>query len=101
MGGGWYFNLKINSMIWLSYVLSNGKTLKVPAIIVYLHSESERFFVAVSLKFRYRTCGHIAILLSRMQRVAGNLLTLKFLIYDVLFGNVWPITSNSKDSCGR
>ena len=59
-----------------------SKTLIVLAIGVYLHSQSQRFFVDVSFKFsnnryRYTAYGNCAILLSLMQCGTGHLLTLQ------------------------
>ena len=81
-GGGSYFNLKTISFIWKLYVLTHGKTLKVLAVIVYLHSQTQLFFVDVSFKFsndrcRYTADGNIAILLFLMQRVMDYLLALQ------------------------
>ena len=78
---GVYFNLKTISFSW-SLCPTSWKTLKVLAIVVYLHSQSQRFFVDVSFKFLVNRCGqtaygNFAILLSLMQRVTGYLLTLK------------------------
>ena len=58
------------------------KTLKVLAVIVYLHSQTQRFFVDDSFKFlndrcRYTAYGNFAILLCLMQRVMEYLLALK------------------------
>ena len=58
------------------------KTLKVLAVIVYLHSQTQRFFDDVSFKFsndrcRYTACGNFAILLFLMQRVMEYLQALQ------------------------
>ena len=52
------------------------------AVIVYLHSQMQRFFVDVSFKFsndrcRYTTYGNFAILLFLMQRVLDYLFALQ------------------------
>ena len=72
------------------------------AVIVYLHSETQRFFVDVSFKFsnapcRYTAYGNFAILLSLMQRVMGYLLTLPNFDFLRSFEHKRPITSKSKD----
>ena len=82
------FYLKTLSFSWQLYVLTHGKTLKVLAVVVYLPTQSQRFFVDVSFKFsnnrcRYMTYDNFAIVLSPMQRVTGYLLTLQDLIFDV------------------
>ena len=99
---GFYSNLKTISLSWLLYVLTHCKTLKVLAIFVYLHSQSQRFFVDVSFKFSNDHCrctayGNFAILLSLMQRVTGYLLTPKDLDFRRFFGHERPITSKNKD----
>ena len=69
-------NLKIISFIRQLYVLTHRKTLKVLAIVVYLYSQSQRFFVKVSFKVsnnrcRYSVYGNFAMILSLMQRSTG------------------------------
>ena len=64
------------------YIPTHRKTLKVLAVIVYLHSQKQRFFVDVSFKFsndlcRYTAYGNFAILLFLMQRVMDYLLALQ------------------------
>ena len=76
------FNLKTLSFSWYLDVLTHGKTLKVLAGVIYLHTQSQRFFVDVSFKFSNNRCmytayGNFSILLSLMQRVTGYLLTLQ------------------------
>ena len=58
------------------------KTLKVLAVIFYLHSQTQRFFVDVSFKFlndrcRYTGYDNFAKLLFLMQRVMEYLLLLQ------------------------
>ena len=58
------------------------KRLKVLAVIVYLHSQTQRFFVDASFKFskdrcRYKAYSNFAILLLLMQRVMDYLLALQ------------------------
>ena len=58
------------------------KTLKVLAVIVYLHSQTQRFFVDVSFKFsngrcRYTAYGSFTILLFLMQRNMDYLLAVQ------------------------
>ena len=75
------FPFKTISFSWQLYVLTHGSNTKTLAIVVYLHSQSQRFFVDISFKFlnnrcRYTAYGNFAILLSLMQRDTGYLLTL-------------------------
>ena len=79
---GVYFNLKTISFIWYLYVLTHGKTLKVLAVIVYLHPQTQRFVVDVNFKFSNDRCmytayGNVAIILFFMQRVMDYLLALQ------------------------
>ena len=64
------------------------KTLKNLAVIVYLHSQTQRFFVDVSFRFsndrcRYTAIGNFLILLFRMQRVMNYLFALQDFDFDV------------------
>ena len=79
---GGLFQFENSQFYMVAYVLTHGKTLKRLAVIVYLHSQAQRFFVDVSFKFsndhgRYTAYGNFAILLFLMQRVKDYLLALK------------------------
>ena len=80
---GWSFRFE-NNQFYLVAIRPNfvEKTLKVLAVIVYLHSQSQRFFVEFSFKFskdrcRYTAYGNFAILFFLMQRVMDYLLALQ------------------------
>ena len=69
---------------------NSSKNTTILAVIVYLHSQTQCFFVDVSFKFsntrcRYTAYGNLAILLTLKQCVTGYLLTLQeFVFFDVL-----------------
>ena len=76
------FDLKNNQFYLVAIRTISWKTLKVLAVIVYLHSQTQRFLVDVGFKFsndrcRYTAYGNFAILLFLMQRVMDYLLALK------------------------
>ena len=78
---GGLFQFENNQCYLLAIRPNSWKTLKVLAVIVYLHSQKQRFFVDVSFKFsndrcRYTAYGNFAILLFLMQRVMDYLLAL-------------------------
>ena len=78
-----------NNQFYLVAIRPNSlKTLKFLAVIVFLHSQTQRFFVDVSFKFsndrcRYTAYGNFAILLFLMQRVMDYLLALQDFDFDV------------------
>ena len=65
---------------------NSSKNTKILAVIVYLHSQTQCFFVDVSFKFsttrcRYTAYGNLAILMSLKQCVTGYLLTLQDFVF--------------------
>ena len=79
---GCLFQFENNQFYLVARRPNSSKTLNVLVIGVYLHSQSQRFFVDVSFKFsnnryRYTAYGSCAILLSLMQCSTGHLLTLQ------------------------
>ena len=88
---GIYFNLKKNNQYYLVAICPNSwKTLKVLAVIVYLHSQKQRFFVDVSFKFSNDRCrymytayGNFAILLFLMHLLWTICWHYKILIFEV------------------
>ena len=79
---GGLFQIENNQFYLVAIRPNSWKTLKVLAVIVYLHSQTQRFFVDVSFKFsndccRYTAYGNFAILLFLMQCVMGYLLALQ------------------------
>ena len=91
--GVWELNQFKNKEFQLvADILANGKTQKVSEIVVYLHSQLQRFFAYVSLNFsnsnyRCMTFAHVAILLSFMQLVDESLVTLKDFNYFCSLGS--------------
>ena len=78
------------------------KTLKNLAVIVYLHSQTQRFFVDVSFRFsndrcRYTAIGNFVILLFRMQRVMNYLFALQDFDFDVSLGISGQLRQNVKE----
>ena len=76
------FQLENNHFYLVAIRPNSSKNTKNLAVIVYLYSQTQRFFVDVSFKFsnthcRYTAYGNFAILLSLMQHAAGYLLTLQ------------------------
>ena len=81
-------------------VAINGKTRTFSEIVVYLHSQLQRFFANVSINFSnsnsmWTTFAHVAILFSLMQRVEEYLVALKDFDYSCSLGYKRPIMHQS------
>ena len=103
---GCLYKIGKQSVLAGSYTSLLIKKHKVLAIFVYLHSQSQLFFVDVSFEFSNDHCrctayGNFAILLSLMQHVTGYLLTPKDLDFRRFFGHKRPISKKIKTSRTR
>ena len=99
---GGFFQFENNQFYLVAIRPNSWKTLKVLAVIVYLHSQTQRFFVDVSFKFsndrcRYTAYDNFAILLFLMQCVMDYLLALQDFDFRRVFGHRRSITSKSKE----
>ena len=96
-----------NNQFYLVAIRPNSwKTLKILAVVVYLHSQTQRFFVDVSFRFsndrcRYTAIGNFVILLFRMQRVMNYLFALQDFDFDVSLGISGQLRQKVKKSRTR
>ena len=99
---GGLFQFEYNHFYLVAIRPYSWKTLKVLAVIVYLHSQTQRFFVDVSFNFsndccRYTAYGNFVIFWFLMQRVVDYLLALQDFDFWRFFGHKRSITSKSKE----
>ena len=85
------FQFENNQFFLVAIRPYSWKNTKKLAVVVYLHSQTQRFFVDVSFRFsndrcRYTAIGNFVILLFRMQRVMNYLFALQDFDFDVSLG---------------